>query len=104
MNNIRQAISTEGIDASYSMVVGIPRALSADALQYSLQDLEESAQNLRQYDDKWVIVNFWATWCGPCVREIPELISFADRHLNRVQVVGIDFEKAPIAVIRAFVD
>ena len=103
MNNLRQAISTVGIVASICMVVGIPRVLFADALQYSLQDLEESAQNLRQYDDKWVIVNFWATWCGPCVREIPELISFADRHLDRVQVVGIAFEKTPIAEIRTFV-
>lgn len=80
-----------------------PRHVSADALQYSLKDLGGGVQNLNQYGDKWVIVNFWATWCGPCIGEIPELMSFADRHLDRVQVVGIAFEKTPIDEIRSFV-
>ena len=81
----------------------MPRVLSADALEYSLQDLQGTVQSLSQYQDQWVIVNFWATWCGPCIREIPELMSFADRHLGRAQVVGIAFEKTPIDEIRSFV-
>lgn len=80
-----------------------PRHVSADALQYSLKDLGGGVQNLNQYGDKWVIVNFWATWCGPCIGEIPELMSFADRHLDRVQVVGIAFEKTPVDEIGTFV-
>ena len=81
----------------------MPRGLLGDALAYSLQDLQGNAQHLTQYQDQWVIVNFWATWCGPCVREIPELMSFADRHVGSVQVVGIAFEKTPIDEIRSFV-
>ena len=81
----------------------MPRVLLADALEYSLQDLQGNAQSLSQYQDQWVIVNFWATWCGPCIRELPELVSFADRHLGSAQVVGIAFEKTPIDEIRSFV-
>ena len=94
------------IIATYALVsIGsaMPRVLPADALEYSLQDLQGNVQNLSQYQDQWVIVNFWATWCGPCIREIPELMAVADRHVENVQVVGIAFEKTPIDEIRSFV-
>ncbi len=77
--------------------------VSADALQYSLQDLHGNTQSLNRYREKWVIINFWATWCGPCISEIPELVAFADRRLEQVRVVGIAFEKTPVDEIRAFV-
>lgn len=35
------------------------------------------------------IVNVWGTWCGPCVREVPELVAFAARAAGRVAVVGV---------------
>jgi len=80
-----------------------PRLVAADALQYRLQDLEGATQSLNQYRNQWVIVNFWATWCGPCIREIPELMAFAKRYPEQVQVLGIAFEKTPVDEIRAFV-
>ena len=103
MHRIHKLISIFAIYALVSIGSAMPRVLSADALEYSLQDLQGTVQSLSQYQDQWVIVNFWATWCGPCIREIPELMSFADRHLGRAQVVGIAFEKTPIDEIRSFV-
>jgi thiol-disulfide isomerase/thioredoxin len=38
------------------------------------------------------VVNIWATWCGPCVREVPALVGFAARAGDRVAVVGVDTE------------
>jgi thiol-disulfide isomerase/thioredoxin len=42
-----------------------------------------------------LLVNMWATWCGPCVREVPVLVDFARRAAGKVGVVGIDTEDEP---------
>jgi thiol-disulfide isomerase/thioredoxin len=40
------------------------------------------------------VVNFWASWCGPCGREAPELVRFADEHAGRIAVVGVNVDDA----------
>lgn len=42
-----------------------------------------------------LIVNIWATWCGPCVREVPALVSFAAKAGGRIGIVGVDTEDEP---------
>ncbi len=37
-----------------------------------------------------ILVNFWASWCGPCAREVPELVALADDYDGRVEVVGVN--------------
>ena len=101
--DIRKGIATLFLTGLLALGPIVPRLAAADALQYALQDVEGTTQSLNQYRNRWVIVNFWATWCGPCIREIPELMAFADRHSEQVQVLGIAFEKTPIDEIRAFV-
>ena len=103
MWNIRKVIVTLFLAGLLGFGSTVPRLVAADALQYTLKDLEEAAQSLDQYRNQWVVVNFWATWCGPCIREIPELMAFAKRYPEQVQVLGIAFEKTPVDEIRAFV-
>ncbi|MFP5319562.1 MAG: TlpA family protein disulfide reductase [Acidimicrobiia bacterium] len=52
---------------------------------------------------RWVLVNFFATWCVPCVREHPELIRFADRHAaaGDAEVVAVVYDD-PAAEVRKF--
>jgi len=59
-----------------------------------------------QYDlaarrGQWVIVNFWATWCGPCLKEMPELDAF-DAERDDVEVIGLAYEEIAIEDMRAF--
>lgn len=51
---------------------------------------------------KWVVVNFWATWCGPCLKEMPDL-SQLDEKRDDVVVIGLAFEEIEAADLAKFV-
>lgn len=49
----------------------------------------------------WVIVNFWATWCVPCIKEMPDLSRYVRGHAN-VRAIGIAYDDSEPADIKAF--
>ena len=60
------------------------------AADFSLKDLQGTTHRLTDYRGKWVLINFWATWCTPCLSEIPELTSLHDAHKDKdLWVIGI---------------
>lgn len=60
------------------------------ALQFSFPDMDGRLQAVSQWRGKILVINFWATWCPPCLKEIPEFIQWQARHQsNNVQFVGI---------------
>lgn len=46
--------------------------------------------NLKSYAGKFVIIDFWGTWCAPCVSEMPELSEYYNEHKDRLEVVGVN--------------
>ena len=60
-----------------SLVIGTAQAAGKPAPDFSLRDLTNQAQTLAQHKGKVVLINFWATWCGPCQVEMPHLQAMA---------------------------
>ena len=66
---------------------------NALAVDMPLTDLNGNQVNLKSFRGKWVVVNYWATWCPPCITEMPELQSFHDDHHDtNAIVIGINTE------------
>ncbi|MDH5259646.1 MAG: TlpA family protein disulfide reductase [Gammaproteobacteria bacterium] len=73
--------------------------------KFSLADLNGKEHKLADEKGKWVIINYWATWCPPCVEEIPELIFFHDKHKNKDAIVwGVNFEDVPTKTVTDFLE
>ncbi len=61
------------------------------AVDFSFVDTEDETHKLSQYKGQWVVVNFWATWCPPCRKEIPDLSDFHLEYDDAV-VIGVNYE------------
>jgi len=82
----------------------ISQPLLADPVDFQLPDLQGNPLQLSDYRGRWVVVNFWASWCSPCVQELPELAAYQREHAGQVQVIGINFEEISAEDAQAFLD
>jgi thiol-disulfide isomerase/thioredoxin len=71
---------------------------------FTLPDLDGQAHSLSDYRGKWVLVNYWATWCPPCLEELPELEVFYNGAEGKAVVLGVNMEAIDQPQLRAFVE
>lgn len=68
----------------------------AQAADFDVTDTDGKSHRLSDYKGKWVLVNYWATWCPPCLEEIPDLIALHGKKSNNLVVIGVamDYKNA----------
>lgn len=80
-------------------------AMEDGKIAFSLPDTNGKTHTLSQYTGKWVIVNYWATSCAACLKEIPELQAFHEQHKDHDAVVlGVDYENISLSWLKDFMD
>lgn len=77
---------------------------AAHAEDFSVTDTQGKTHRLSDYRGKWVLVNFWATWCPPCLEEIPDLVALYEAHRKELEVIGIAMEYRDTKAVIEFAD
>jgi len=85
------------------LTAGIAQA--AEPMDFPLYPLDGEQQQLSDYRGRWVVLNYWATWCPPCRKELPELDLFHEKHHETNAVVlGINTEDISDDELKLFID
>jgi thiol-disulfide isomerase/thioredoxin len=72
------------------------------AYDFTLKSIDGSTKKLADFRGKVVVLDFWATWCPPCIKGIPDLIEI-QKSMKDVQVIGITVDENPMQVVPDFV-
>ena len=77
---------------------------STPELTFKLTDTKGNIFTEKNTRGKYLVVNFWATWCSPCLKEIPAFVEFYKENSEHVEILGLDFEPVNIELINEFVE
>jgi thiol-disulfide isomerase/thioredoxin len=87
------------------LLLSIMMPMAAMAVEMPLIDIHGNKDNLNNYTGRWLVVNYWATWCPPCIVEMPELQEFHDQHVDKdAMVIGINAELIGKIRLQEFLD
>ena len=82
----------------------LPATALSDTRDFTLPDLNGETRSLSDYRGQWVLVNYWATWCPPCLEELPELEVFHTGSEGRAVVLGVNMESISTDRLSSFVE
>jgi len=77
------------------------QALVQELPDFQLSDSFGQMRSIREWSGRPLLINFWATWCAPCLREMPLLQALQDERGERFQVIGIAVDRLP--AVQSFV-
>ena len=89
-----------GCGKSAAAVDALPKLGAAPA--WKLKDTEGKDVTFAQLKGKVVVVDFWATWCGPCRAEIPGYVAMQRKYGDRLAIVGVSVDQGGPELVKAF--
>ncbi|QWT18446.1 TlpA family protein disulfide reductase [Bacillus sp. NP157] len=89
--------------AAMALAAAIPAMASTTSPELKVKTLDGKPFDLAAQRGKWVIVNYWATWCVPCIKEMPDISAFVQSRKD-VTAIGLAFEDSDPKDIRAFLE
>jgi thiol-disulfide isomerase/thioredoxin len=76
---------------------------SEEPIDFTLQQLHGEAVSVSDFRPNWVVLNYWATWCGPCRKEIPDLSELHEAR-DDIIVLGLAFEDTDMETFDEFLE
>ena len=85
--------------------LGISLPILAAQQDFKLNDIAGHEHKLSDYRGKWVLINFWATWCPPCLEEMPDLVMLYDkRKQQNLMIIGVAQDYQSEKQVRDFIE
>ena len=93
----------------FSLLLGLAFVITSQSAiadtNFTLKDTAGIQHQLANYKGKWVLVNYWATWCPPCLEEVPELVNLYDHRKKKdLMVFGVVFDYKSVKDVAEYVD
>lgn len=97
---VPQAPAASSASPNLGQFTALPAPLPAPALQFTTRD--GAAKQLSDFKGKPVLVNLWATWCGPCVEEMPSLQRLQGKLGDKLTILAISEDRQGESVVAPF--